>query len=219
MSRGAEEYDEITGGDLNCIINARLDQYGGDTEFRNSAGCILQGICTKYDLLDVWRNRHKDKRCYTWTGRHSTNGSIIRTRIDKFLSNNSLNQFVTDMERTDQLHGFQWYNDYIPEKILGLFFGNVDCTRLNREAKIKRINSIITAWRYRDLSFKGKALVIHGLLTSTLFYNATTLAMPAWAISQIEELIYDFFWNYKRHLVNKDILALPLKEGGFNIPV
>ena len=43
--------------------------------------------------------------------------------------------------------------------------------------------------------------------------------MPAWAISQIEELIYVFFWNYKRHLVNKDILALlPLKEGGFNIP-
>lgn len=55
--------------------------------------------------------------------------------------------------------------------------------------------------------------------------------MPAWAISQIEESIYDFFWNYKRLpgtagfvegfdglCVNKDILALPLKEGGFNIP-
>ena len=115
------------------------------------------------------------------------------------------------MERTDQLHGFEWFNDYIPEKILSLFFGNVDCARLNWEAKIQKINNIIAAWRYRDLSFKGKVLVINGLLTSTLWYNATTLAMPAWVISQIEELIYDFFLNYKRHLVNKDILALPLK--------
>ena len=121
-------------------------------------------------------------------------------------------------ERTDQLNGFEWYNDYIPEKILGLFFGNEDCTRLNWETKIQKIKNVIAAWRQRALSFKGKALVINGLLTSTLWYNATTLAMPAWAISQIEELIYDFFWSYNRHLVNKDILALPLKEGGFNIP-
>ena len=92
----SEEYDNVIGGDFNCILNARLDKYGGNTEFRNSAGSTLQGICTKYDLLDIWRNRHKDKRCYTWSGRHSTNGSIIRTRIDKFLTSNSLSQFVTD---------------------------------------------------------------------------------------------------------------------------
>lgn len=92
----SEEYDNIIGGDLHCILNGRLDKYGGNTEFRNSAGSTLQGICIKYDLLDIWRNRHQDKRCYTWTGRHSTNGSMIRTRIDKFLTSNSLNQFVTD---------------------------------------------------------------------------------------------------------------------------
>ena len=33
----------------------------------------------------------------------------------------------------------------------------------------------------------------------------------------IERVIYDFFWSYKRHLVNKDILALPLNGGGFSI--
>ena len=121
-------------------------------------------------------------------------------------------------ERTDQLHGFEWFNDYIPEKILGLFFGNVDCTKLNWETKIQKINNIIAAWRHRELSYKGKALVINGLLTSTLWYNATSLSIPAWAISQIEQSIFDFFWNYKCHLVNKDILALPLQEGGFNIP-
>ena len=42
--------------------------------------------------------------------------------------------------------------------------------------------------------------------------------MPSWAISQIEHAIYGFFWKDKHPLVNRDILALPLREGGFNIP-
>ena len=32
-------------------------------------------------------------------------------------------------QRTDQLFGFHWYNDFIPDKILGQYFGNVDCTQ------------------------------------------------------------------------------------------
>ena len=120
--------------------------------------------------------------------------------------------------RTEQLGDFDWFNDFIPEKILGQFIGNVDCTRRNWEAKIQKINNIIAAWRHRELSYKGKALVINGLLTSTLWYNATSLPMPSWAIVQIDQSIYNFFWSYKRHLVNKDILALPVQQGGFNIP-
>ena len=122
------------------------------------------------------------------------------------------------VQRTDQLHDFEWFNDYIPEKILGQFIGNVDCTQLNWDIKIQKINNIVTAWRHTELSFKGRALVINGLLTSTLWYNATSLPVSSRAIAQIEQAIYNFFWNYKRHLVSKDILALPLQHGGFNIP-
>ena len=43
--------------------------------------------------------------------------------------------------RTDQLHGFEWFNDYIPEKILGQFIGNIDCSRVNWESKIRKINN------------------------------------------------------------------------------
>ena len=120
--------------------------------------------------------------------------------------------------RTDQLHGFEWFNDYIPDKILGHYFGNVDCTRMNAEAKIQKINNILQAWRHRELSFKGRTLLINSLVTSTLCYSVTSVAVPSWAITQIEQAIYRFFWNNKHPLVNRDILSLPLKEGGFNIP-
>ena len=102
--------------------------------------------------------------------------------------------------RTDQLHGFEWFNDYIPEKILGQFIGNIDCSRTNWESKIQKINNIVDAWRHRNLSFNGKAFVINGILTSTLWYNATSLSLPSWAVTRIGQAVYRFFWNYK-HLL------------------
>ena len=119
--------------------------------------------------------------------------------------------------RTDQFLGFDWFNDYIPEKILGLYFGNIDCTRLNLQPRITKITNTITAWSNRDLSFKGKTLVINGLLTSVLWYHATALPIPAWAVRDIEQSIYSFFWSNKMPLVKRDTLALPRDEGGFNV--
>lgn len=74
--------------------------------------------------------------------------------------------------RTEQLGDFHWFNDFIPDKLLRQFIGNVDCTRRNWEVRFVKINYKIAAWRHRELSDKGKALEIYGLLTSTLWYNA-----------------------------------------------
>ena len=94
----------------------------------------------------------------------------------------------------------------------------MDCFRLNWETKIKKLNNIIIdAWCHRDLSFKGRVLVINALLTSTLWYNATSLSVPTWASTRIEQIIYRFFWSNKNPLVNRDVLAPPLSKGGFNI--
>lgn len=119
--------------------------------------------------------------------------------------------------RSDSIYDFAWFNDYIPDKILGHIFGNVDCTRYNLEPRIQKLKNTIEAWRHRELSFKGKALIINGLLTSTLWYTATSSPVPQWAISDIEQAIYSFFWDNKHPLVNRETLALPTSEGGHNI--
>ena len=94
----------------------------------------------------------------------------------------------------------------------------MDCSHLNWNSKVQKIDNIIAAWRQRDLSYKGKALIINSLLTSSLWYNVTSLSVPSWVITQMEQAVYNFFWGNKHPLVNRDLLALPLKEGGFNIP-
>ena len=60
--------------------------------------------------------------------------------------------------------------------------------------------------------------MINGLLTSTLWYHAANIHFPPWAIQEIEDIVYAFLWDNKRPMINRDIIALPLSEGGLNIP-
>ena len=120
--------------------------------------------------------------------------------------------------RTDSPTPFEWTNTSLPDKLLGLYVGNTDCTNQNLESKIHKLRNITAAWRHRDLSLKGRALVINGLLTSTLWYLATNIHFPAWAVQEIEDIVYSFLWDYKRPLLNRDVLSLPIAEGGLNLP-
>ena len=119
--------------------------------------------------------------------------------------------------RTDRLHDFDWYNDYIPDKILGLHFGNIDCSHLTRDARLRKLRNTCNAWKSRYLSFTGKTLIINGLLTSLLWYHATAEPYPKADIKVIEHIVYDFFWSSKAPAINRDILSLPKSHGGFNI--
>ena len=92
----SEVDDNIIGGDFNCIANVRLDKIGGNQDIRQLAAASLQSICSQFVLSDIWRDRHKDSRAFTWTGLHPTDGSFISTRIDKFLVSRTLNPFVLD---------------------------------------------------------------------------------------------------------------------------
>ena len=111
--------------------------------------------------------------------------------------------------RSDAPMLFEWTNTYLPDKLLGLYIGYTDCTDKNLEAKIHKLRNITAAWRHRYLSLRGK---INGLLTSTLWYIATNVHFLSWAAKEI------FLWHNKRPLLNRDVLALPIKKGVLNIP-
>lgn len=82
----------------------------------------------------------------------------------------------------DQVYGFDWFNDYILDKIFGQFLGNVDCFKLNWDCKVKKIINIINVWSYRDLSYKGKILVINGLLILIFWYCVILFFILFWVV-------------------------------------
>ena len=93
----SDSNDNILGGDFNRIFNSRLDKLRGVPNARQSAASVLLNVLsTRFSLVDVWRERHKDERNFTWTGRDPRDPSLfIRTRIDYFFICQPVNQCVT----------------------------------------------------------------------------------------------------------------------------
>ena len=69
----------IIGGDFNVILE-KEDKYQGQDRTQNSQNKIKH-IITTFELLDIWRSRHKATRCYTW----SQPSPLIKCRLDYFL--------------------------------------------------------------------------------------------------------------------------------------
>ena len=100
----SNDYDNIIGGDFNCILNTRLDKLAGNPNATQTATFFLNTVIARYQLHDIWTERHKDERNYTWTGRNTSDNSFIRTRIDFFLTSRSINQFITSAEIKPYAH-------------------------------------------------------------------------------------------------------------------
>ena len=71
---------------------------------RQSAAGVLKTISARHDLREMWRERHRGERDYTWTGKVGSGDSFVRTRIDFFLVSKVLNQFVTSVEIKPYAH-------------------------------------------------------------------------------------------------------------------
>ena len=90
--------ENILGGDLNCISDNKLDKLGGNPNVRQSATTILHTITQQHNMTDIWRDRNRDIRKYTWTGKNPQDNTFIHTRIDRFYISFTLTTFVTNTD-------------------------------------------------------------------------------------------------------------------------
>ena len=79
----------LIGGDFNVVLE-KEDKYQGQNRTQNSQK-KLKDIMKNFDLLDIWRNKHKTTRCYTW----SQPSPLIKCRLDYFLVQNKYKKSVT----------------------------------------------------------------------------------------------------------------------------
>ena len=55
------------------------------------------------------------------------------------------------------------------------------------------VEKVLSSWRQRSLSFKGKALVINPLALSRVWYVASLIHMPDWLTLKLVRLALHFF--------------------------
>ena len=112
--------------------------------------------------------------------------------------------------------GISWPNQI---KLLGIYIGynNHVIQTMNFNEKLAKMKMKFNIWKQRDLSIKGKILIIKTLGLSQLLYISSILHVPDWVISEAENLMYSFLWNGKQHKVKKRVIIQDVSEGGLNM--
>ena len=74
--------------------------------------------------------------------------------------------------------------DWSPSKlkILGIYVGLGNLEEDNWGPRICAVEKTLLSWRQRNLSFRGKALVINALALSRILYVASLVHMPPWVL-------------------------------------
>ena len=102
-------------------------------------------------------------------------------------------------------------------KILGVFLGPFVSEEDNWSPRITAVENVLSSWRQRSLSYRGKALVINALALSRIWYVASVIHMPQWVLRELNKAVFNFFWNGKPDLVTRDVIVQPPFSGGFSV--
>ena len=99
--------------------------------------------------------------------------------------------------RKDKPGGLNWENQSL--KILGIVFGNEDNSSQNWEPRINKMKGVLNRWKGRNLTMKGKSVIVNSLIGAGLSYFGTTLSCPEEYIQKMQNIILNFYWNDKPH--------------------
>ena len=119
--------------------------------------------------------------------------------------------------RRDGPVDIKWRTDCI--KVLGIFFttSSRDFECLNWNFRIEKLAKRLESWKFRNLSLKGKSMIINTLALSGLWYTGSVVPLPAWAEKKINKIIFDFLWSGKNEQIKRDVCYLPYELGGLKV--
>lgn len=76
----------VIGGDWNCTLDFTCDRNGEEPHFLSAVS--LREITTQFGLIDIWRERNKAVKQYTWI--KVTENRISAARLDRFYVKNTM---------------------------------------------------------------------------------------------------------------------------------
>ena len=109
----------------------------------------------------------------------------------------------------------KWTTDFI--QLLGVYLGNVNLERKNWRRRIKAVVKCLNSWHSRSLSYSGKALIVNAQALSRVWYIASPISMPDLVASELNTLVFSFFWSGKRDLVARYVVHHSTFQGGFGV--
>jgi hypothetical protein len=105
-------------------------------------------------------------------------------------------------------------------KYLGIWFCDnlKDMEYKNYRHRLDHMRNLLRLWKLRDLSLKGKVLVLKSLAFSQIIYPLSLLEAPGWVSSETNDMFYDFLWDGKGDKIKRTTVIRNIDEGGLKMP-
>ena len=106
-----------------------------------------------------------------------------------------------------------------PFKALGVWFAGTqeEITRLNFEERLKNMETTINIWKGRNLSLKGKTVIIKTLIVPQVQFLFSMIYIDETILAKIEKLLYSYIWPGNVHKIKKNTLIAPIELGGLGM--
>ena len=106
-------------------------------------------------------------------------------------------------------------------KALGIHFCK-DITKsveMNCADKLKSIRTVINMWLQRNLTLKGKIVVLKSLILPKLLFTCSNTYVPDIFVNQVQELTFQFLWGNKPAKIKKETIIADIQKGGLKMPL
>lgn len=115
--------------------------------------------------------------------------------------------------RIDTPLSLNWRSDCI--RLLGIEVGpDKSLNVVNWQSAIDKMHAVFRAWKQRDLSLCGRALVARAYATSKLWYVAQVVPAALSLLDKVNSDVWQFIWKGHAELVSRRVCCCPPRAGG-----
>ena len=119
----------------------------------------------------------------------------------------------------DNIFGLDWTEEAFHTLGVSLSGDENDHYILNYKKRLKNMKTLLSSWKCRRLSLKGKVTVINILAISPLLYLASVIHVPAQVIQEVKKFVVDFIWDSKPPKIAYDVMIQSIKNGDWNLSI
>ena len=106
-----------------------------------------------------------------------------------------------------------------PFKTLGIWFSynKAEMIDLNFNERIGNMKKQLDIWRSRNLSLKGKIVILKTLILPQILFLFNLIYVPKSVLDQIDKLFFSFLWNSDPSKVKRSTIIGSITSGGLKM--
>ena len=100
-----------------------------------------------------------------------------------------------------------------------MYFGKdiEECNKMIWSEKLKKLESALSRWKARNLTYYGKISVVKTFGISQLLYCAYSVHVPDYVIKEANKMLFQFIWSSKKEKVKRTTITGYMEYGGLKM--